>query len=76
MRIQSFSALVASASPLFCSILRYYYDRNYADQFETLFGHTWIGQHPTGQQNQYLVLFFNFSTIATGPTIQDIEQSF
>jgi hypothetical protein len=36
---------------LFCSILRYYYDRTYANQFEALFGHTWIGQHPTGQQN-------------------------
>ncbi|MEZ4714041.1 MAG: AAA family ATPase [Caldilineaceae bacterium] len=61
---------------LLCSILRYYYDRKYADQFEELFGHTWIGQHPTGQQNQYLVLYFNFSTIATGPTIQDIDMSF
>ena len=61
---------------LFCSILRYYYDRNYAGQFEELFGHTWIGQHPTGAQNQYMVLFLNFSTIAIGPTIQDIEASF
>lgn len=25
---------------LLCSILRYYYDRNYADQFEPLLGHT------------------------------------
>lgn len=61
---------------LFCSLLRYYYDRNYAAQFDELFGHTWIGQQPTGQQNQYLVLYLNFSTIATGPTIQDIEGSF
>ncbi|MEZ4864362.1 MAG: AAA family ATPase [Caldilineaceae bacterium] len=61
---------------LLCSLLRYYYDRNYADQFDELFGHTWIGQHPTGQQNQYLVLYLNFSTIATGPTIQAIDQSF
>ncbi|MEZ4663374.1 MAG: AAA family ATPase [Caldilineaceae bacterium] len=61
---------------LLCSILRYYYDRNNAAQFDELFGHTWIGQHPTGQQNQYLVLYLNFSTIATGPTIQDIEASF
>lgn len=61
---------------LLCSILRYYYDWKHTDQFEELFGHTWIGQHPTGQQNQYIVLFLNFSTIATGPTIQDIEASF
>jgi hypothetical protein len=56
--------------------LRYYYDRNFAAHFDELFGHTWIGQHPTGQQNQYLVLYLNFSTMATGPTIQEIEKSF
>ena len=61
---------------LLCSILRYYYDRNYTAQFAELFGQTWIGQQPTGQQNQYIVLYLNFSTIATGPTIQEIEQSF
>ena len=60
---------------LLCSILRYYYDRNYAAQFDELFGQTWIGQHPTGQQNQYIVLYLNFSTIATGPTIQEMESS-
>lgn len=61
---------------LLCSILRYYYDRNMAAQFTELFGHTWIGQHPTGQQNQYIILYLNFSTIATGPTIEEIEKSF
>jgi len=61
---------------LFCSILRYYYDLNEANRFEELFGHTWIGQHPTGQQNQYMILFLNFSSIATGPTIEAIEASF
>lgn len=61
---------------LFCSILRYYYDRIYVEQFEELFGHTWIGQHPTGRQNQYLILSLNFSTIAPGPTHQAIEDSF
>jgi hypothetical protein len=61
---------------LLCSILRHYYDRNYAAQFAELFGDTWIGQHPTGQQNQYVVLYLNFSTIATGPTIEEIDKSF
>ncbi len=61
---------------LLCSILRHYYDRKYAPEFDELFGHTWIGQHPTGQQNQYIVLYLNFSTIATGPTIEDIDASF
>ncbi|MEM7134087.1 MAG: AAA family ATPase [Chloroflexota bacterium] len=60
----------------FCSLLWHYYDRGFADRFEELFGHTWIGQNPTGQQGQHIVLFFNFSTIATGPTIHDIEASF
>ncbi len=60
---------------MLCSILRYYYDRNYAEHFSELFGHTWIGQNPTGQQNQYIVLYLNFSTIATGPTIHEIEKS-
>lgn len=61
---------------LLCSILRHYYDLNTADQFETLFGHTWIGQHRTGRQNQYIILALNFSTIVTGPTIDAIERSF
>lgn len=61
---------------LFCSILRYYYDLNEANRFQELFGHTWIGQHPTGQQNQYMILFLNFSPIATGPTSEAIEASF
>jgi hypothetical protein len=59
-----------------CSLLRYYYDRNAAAHFAELFGHTWIGQHPTGQQNQYIILYLNFSPIATGPTIQEIDKSF
>ncbi|MFN8495371.1 MAG: AAA family ATPase [Caldilineaceae bacterium] len=61
---------------LLCSILRYYYDRRYASQFEELFGPTWIGQHPTGKQNQYMVLSLNFSTIALGDTVDEIEMSF
>ncbi|MDR1270562.1 MAG: AAA family ATPase, partial [Planctomycetaceae bacterium] len=32
---------------LFFSMLSYYYDINYADQFERLFGDLYIGQHPT-----------------------------
>ncbi len=61
---------------LTCSILRHYYDRKFSAEFDDLFGQTWIGQHPTGQQNQYIVLYLNFSTIATGPTIEDIDASF
>lgn len=61
---------------LLSSILRYYYDCNEAEHFAELFGHTWIGQQPTGQQNQCIVLYLNFSTIATGPTIEEINKSF
>jgi Predicted AAA-ATPase/PD-(D/E)XK nuclease superfamily len=61
---------------LLCSMLSYYYDLDYAHRFEELFGHTWIGQHPTGQQSQFMVLSLDFSTIVVGPTITDIEESF
>lgn len=61
---------------MFCSLLNYYYDLNEAHRFEQLFGHTWIGQHPTGNQNCYMMLPLNFSTIATGPTLKEIEESF
>ena len=46
---------------LLCSILECYYDVKRKDTFETLFGHTDIGKNPTGEQNSYLVLRFNFS---------------
>ena len=61
---------------LFCSILRYYYDLNYAAQFTELFGATWIGQQPTPSHNQYILLFFNFSVIDVGKTVGQIEHSF
>ncbi|MFN8487908.1 MAG: AAA family ATPase [Caldilineaceae bacterium] len=61
---------------MFCSLLNYYYDLNEAARFDALFGHTWIGQHPTGNQNRYMILYLNFSTIATGPTLAAIEHSF
>jgi len=61
---------------LLCSTLEYYYDLKYADRFAELFGHTWIGQHPTAQHNQYFVLSLDFSPIEIGRTVQDIERSF
>jgi len=59
-----------------CSMLKYYYDLNHKDEFEELFGDTWIGQNPTGQQNQYMILDLSFATVKLGSTIQDIEKSF
>ena len=61
---------------MFCSLLHYYYDLNAAAQFQALFGETWIGQNPTGQQNQCMILRFNFSSIEVGATLGEIETTF
>lgn len=50
---------------LFLSMLWHYYDVAYKDDFETLFGNLWIGQHPTPARNRYPVLFLDFSGIDT-----------
>ena len=61
---------------LLCSQLQYYYDLKEAVRFQELFGHTWIGNNPTGRQNSYVVLKFDFSTIASQNTYTGIEMSF
>ncbi|WP_446010459.1 AAA family ATPase [Candidatus Electrothrix sp.] len=61
---------------LLCSILRHYYDLNTADEFEELFGHTWIGRHPTGNQNSCIILSLNFSLVELGRDIRRIERNF
>ncbi|MCP4696130.1 MAG: AAA family ATPase, partial [Gammaproteobacteria bacterium] len=61
---------------LLCSILRHYYDLNYADRFDELFGGTWVGQNPTGNQNRFIVLSLNFSVISLGSDVKQIERSF
>ncbi len=50
---------------LFTSTLEYYYDINQKDKFEKLYGETYIGKNPTGLQNTYHILKFNFSGIDT-----------
>lgn len=50
----------------FCSMLRHYYDLNFADHFTELFGESWVGRQPTPSHNQHIILFFNFSTIDNG----------
>ncbi|MDR1291502.1 MAG: AAA family ATPase [Planctomycetaceae bacterium] len=50
---------------LFLSTLKYYYDINYAEEFEQLFGDLYIGQNPTALRNSYAVMNFNFSGIDT-----------
>jgi hypothetical protein len=50
---------------LFLSMLWHYYDVNFTDEFETLFGHLDIGNNPTPTHNSYQVLFIEFSGIPT-----------
>ncbi|MDR2761362.1 MAG: AAA family ATPase, partial [Planctomycetaceae bacterium] len=41
---------------LFLSMLSYYYDINYANKFDQLFGDLYIGQNPTPLKNSYAVM--------------------
>ncbi|MDR2762832.1 MAG: AAA family ATPase, partial [Planctomycetaceae bacterium] len=60
---------------LFLSMLSYYYDINYADEFEQLFGDLYIGQNPTPFKNSYAVMAFNFSGIDTS-NVENFRNSF
>ncbi|ETW95131.1 MAG: ATPase AAA [Candidatus Entotheonella factor] len=61
---------------LWCRILELYYSVNRRHDFDRLFGHTYIGQHPTPWRNAYHVLHLDFSTVNPGGRVTDIEQSF
>jgi hypothetical protein len=50
---------------LFISTLHHYYGLEHKNDFQKLFGHLYIGQHPTASANNYLVLRFEFSRIDT-----------
>ena len=50
---------------LFTSVLENYYDKNKKDNFEKLYGNTYIGKKPTKLKNSYCILRFNFSGINT-----------
>jgi hypothetical protein len=50
---------------LFLSMLEYYYDVAYKDEFDALFGGLYIGKNPTKLRNSYPVLFMDFSGIDT-----------
>ena len=50
---------------LLVSTLQYYYDKNYADEFDSLFGNTYIGAHKTPLANSYYVMRFDFSKLNT-----------
>ena len=48
---------------LLLQMLKYYYDLNYAEEFDQLFGDLYIGGNPTPNHNKYLVIALNFSVI-------------
>ncbi|MEG1830174.1 MAG: AAA family ATPase, partial [Cellulosilyticaceae bacterium] len=50
---------------LFTSVLEHYYDVKTMDDFDKLFGETYIGEHPTKGKNNYYILKFNFSGLIT-----------
>jgi hypothetical protein len=60
---------------LLLSMLGYYYDVNYTQEFETLFGSLAIGKEPTPSHNQYLIMKWDFSLIQSSGDVDDIEQA-
>lgn len=60
---------------LLLSMLGYYYDVNYTQEFETLFGSLAIGKESTTSHNQYLIMKWDFSLIKSSGDVDDIEQA-
>jgi len=61
---------------LLCRILECYYNIRQKDDFDRLFGHTYIGKNPTPLRNSFFVLHLDFSTVDPSGTTEDIEKSF
>lgn len=59
---------------LWLTLLDYYYDVNEKENFDALFGDTYIGQHPTADRNAYLILNFDFAFV--NPNSATVEQLF
>ena len=60
---------------LLLSMLENYYDLRKADEFDSLFGNLAIGRNPTALRNRFLILKWNFSTIATSGDETDIRRA-
>ncbi len=60
---------------LWLSVMENYYDVNKADEFERLFGDLAIGNNPTPLHNRYLILKWNFSTIAASDDDAETRQA-
>jgi Predicted AAA-ATPase/PD-(D/E)XK nuclease superfamily len=50
---------------LFISMFHHYYGLEHKEDFQNIFGKLYIGQHPTENANQYMVLSLEFSRIDT-----------
>ncbi|MDR0573806.1 MAG: ATP-binding protein [Tannerella sp.] len=50
---------------LFLRTLNCYYNINYKDEFESMFGSLYIGKNPTPERNSYAILEFDFSGLDT-----------
>lgn len=61
---------------LLVSTLAYYYDMNETERFDTLFGGTYIGNHPTREKNKYMVMRFDFSQLVLADNLTDLEKNF
>ena len=59
---------------LWLSVMENYYDVNKADEFERLFGDLAIGNNPTPLHNRYLILKWNFSTVAASDDEAEMRQ--
>ncbi|MEN9423934.1 MAG: hypothetical protein RL122_1317 [Pseudomonadota bacterium] len=60
---------------LLLSMLANYYDVKTAGEFATLFGDLAIGQQPTPEHNQYLILRWDFSKVSAQGDIEQIKRN-
>lgn len=60
---------------LLLSMLENYYDIAKTDRFDPLFGRLAIGQNPTPLHNRYLIMRWDFSTVATYGDVEQIQRA-
>ena len=58
---------------MFLSMMEAYYDIEAKDNFDFLFGDTYVGSHPTAERNEYQVLRLDFSI--TGGNIDELHEN-
>ena len=56
------------------SLLENYYDRTRVDEFEAIFGGTYLGRQPTENRHRYVILRFDFS--AFDDTLETLRERF